>query len=77
MSRISRFAVTFAFALCSMASASPVLMEGIAAVVDGKPIMRSELMNKLYQFQEMPEAADMSDKQQKEYILEKLIEEKV
>ncbi|MBO7062191.1 MAG: peptidylprolyl isomerase [Fibrobacter sp.] len=77
MSRISRFAVTFAFALCSMASASPVLMEGIAAVVDGKPIMRSELMNKLYQFQEMPEAAEMSEKQQKEYVLDKLIEEKV
>ena len=77
MPRFSRFAVAFVFALCSMASAAPVLMEGIAAVVDGKPIMRSELMNKLYQFQEMPESADMSEKQQMDYVLDKLIEEKV
>ncbi len=77
MPRFFRNVVPLIFACCTVASAAPVLMEGIAAVVDGKPIMRSELMNKLYQFQEMPEAADMSEKQQKDYVLEKLIEEKV
>lgn len=64
-------------ACCAMVSAEPVLMEGIAAVVDGKPIMRSEFMNNLYQFQEMPEAANMSEEQQREYVLGKLIDEKV
>ena len=39
------------FALCTACFAEPVLMEGIAAVVDGKPIMRSEFMNNLYRFQ--------------------------
>ena len=52
-------------------------MDGVAAVVDGKPIMRSEFMNNLYQFQETPEGAAMSEAQQKDYVLERLIEEKV
>lgn len=77
MSKFSRLASLCLFALCSAAVAAPVLMEGVAAVVDGKPIMRSEFMNKLYQFQEMPDAELMNEKQQKEYVLEKLIEEKV
>lgn len=70
----------FVFVLTSLvatATAAPVLMEGIAAVVDGKPIMRSEFLNSLYQFQETPEGAAMTEQQQKDYVLDKLIEEKV
>ncbi len=52
-------------------------MEGIAAVVDGKPIMRSDFMENLYHFQETPNAASMTEEQQKKYVLDKLIEEKV
>ncbi len=57
--------------------AAPVLMEGVAAVVDGKPIMRSEFLNNLYQFQETPEGSAMTEQQQKEYVLDQMIEEKV
>ena len=70
----------FALAIVSLAAtalAAPVLMDGVAAVVDGKPIMRSEFMNSLYQFQETPEGSAMSEDQQKDYVLERLIEEKV
>ena len=70
----------FALAIVSLAAtalAAPVLMDGVAAVVDGKPIMRSEFMNSLYQFQETPEGSAMSEEQQKDYVLERLIEEKV
>ena len=63
--------------LAATALAAPVLMDGVAAVVDGKPIMRSEFMNSLYQFQETPEGSAMSEDQQKDYVLERLIEEKV
>ena len=63
--------------LVSVAFSAPVLMEGIAAVVDGKPIMRSEFLNNLYHFQETPEGSAMSEEQQKQYVLDKLIEEKV
>ena len=63
--------------LISTAFAAPVLMEGIAAIVDGKPIMRSEFLNNLYHFQETPEGSAMSEDQQKQYVLDKLIEEKV
>lgn len=77
MSKFSRVFAFGLFALCSSAIAAPVLMEGIAAIVDGKPIMRSEYMNKLYQFQEMPEASAMSEAEQKEFVLNKLIDEKV
>ena len=65
------------FALCTACFAEPVLMEGIAAVVDGKPIMRSEFMNNLYRFQETPEAANMTEQQQKDAVLDRMIEEKV
>ena len=68
------------FALCAVASfavAEPMLMEGVAAVVDGKPIMRSEFLNNLYKFQETPEGSAMSEADQKQYVLDRLIEEKV
>jgi len=57
--------------------AAPELFESIAAVVDGKPIMRSEVMNNLYQFQGMPEAASMTESQQIQFVLDKLIDDKV
>ena len=66
------------FACCVVSGwSAPVLMEGVAAVVDGKPIMRSEFLNNLYQFQETPEGSAMTEQQQKDYVLEQMIEEKV
>lgn len=65
------------FTINSLVFAEPVLMEGIAAVVDGKPIMRSEFMNNLYRFQETPEGSAMNEQQQKDYVLEQMIQEKV
>ncbi|WP_407443078.1 peptidylprolyl isomerase [Fibrobacter sp.] len=76
MKRLRLFALTLAsFVAC--VCAAPVLMEGVAAVVDGKPIMRSEFMNNLYRFQETPEGSAMTEQQQKEYVLDQMIEEKV
>ena len=70
----------FAFVLGTLLTsvvAAPVLMEGIAAIVDGKPIMRSEFLNNLYQFQETPMGSAMSEQEQKDFVLDRLIEEKV
>lgn len=76
MKRLRLFALTLAsFVAC--VCAAPVLMEGVAAVVDGKPIMRSEYMNNLYRFQDTPEGSAMTEQQQKDYVLEQMIEEKV
>ena len=74
---ISNRIASVVFALSVACFAEPVLMEGIAAVVDGKPIMRSEFMNNLYRFQDTPDAANMTEQQQKETVLNRLIEEKV
>ena len=74
---ISNRIASLVFALSVGCFAEPVLMEGIAAVVDGKPIMRSEFMNNLYRFQETPEAANMTEQQQKDAVLDRMIEEKV
>ena len=76
MKKVYLAVVTLAGFVVSAFSA-PVLMEGIAAIVDGKPIMRSEFLNNLYHFQETPEGAAMTEEQQKQYVLDKLIEEKV
>mgnify|MGYP000854044656 CR=1 FL=1 len=57
--------------------ATPVLMESIAAIVDGKPIMRSELLNHFYQFKNSPEAQNMSETEQMSFVLNHLIDEKV
>lgn len=65
------------FGLAAFAVAEPVLMEGVAAVVDGKPIMRSEFLNNLYRFQETPEGSAMSEADQRKYVLDQMIEEKV
>ena len=76
-----KFPGRLVFALCilgiSFAEAEPALMEGIAAVVDGKPIMRSEYLNALYRYQETPEGNAMSEADQRKYVLDQLIEEKV
>ena len=64
-------------ACAAFAMAEPVLMEGVAAVVDGKPIMRSEFLNNLYRFQETPEGSAMSEADQRKYVLDQMIEEKV
>ena len=64
-------------AFAAFALAEPVLMEGIAAVVDGKPIMRSEYLNALYRYQETPEGSAMSEADQRKYVLDQMIEEKV
>ncbi len=76
MKLLSRLSVILLL-MVSALMAEPALMEGIAAVVDGKPIMRSEFLNNLYRFQETPEGSAMSEDQQKQYVLDQLIEEKV
>jgi peptidyl-prolyl cis-trans isomerase SurA len=58
-------------------AAAPELFESIAAVVDGKPIMRSEVMTSLYQVQGSPGFAQLSERDQMRQVLDKLIEEKV
>lgn len=76
MNRVETF-VFSALVFVVSTFAAPVLMEGVAAVVDGKPIMRSDFMENLYRFQETPEGSVMTEQQQKEYVLDKMIDEKV
>ncbi|MBR2470748.1 MAG: hypothetical protein IKB43_11480, partial [Fibrobacter sp.] len=75
MTKVKNF-VCFVCLFAASLWAAPVLMEGVAAVVDGKPIMRSEFLNNLYQFQETPEGSAMTEQQQKDYVLDQMIEEK-
>lgn len=72
-SRLAFLALFFSTSLF----AAPELFESIAAVVDGKPIMRSEVMENLYQFQNSAEASKMSEKEQIAFVLDKLIDDKV
>ncbi|MCF0222982.1 MAG: peptidylprolyl isomerase [Fibrobacter sp.] len=65
------------FAFIGMVVAKPILMDGIAAIVDGKPIMRSEFLANLYKFQETPEGSAMPEDEQKKYVLDQMIDEKV
>ena len=65
------------FGLAAFAVAEPVLMEGVAAVVDGKSIMRSEFLNALYHYQETPDGAAKSEEESRTYVLDQLIDEKV
>lgn len=74
--KLSRTLASLAL-LAFAASAEPVLFESVAAVVDGKPIMRSEVMKNLYQFQQTAEASSMAEAQQKSFVLDKLIDDKV
>ena len=79
MNRILSYVFSGLFFVVASTSvyAAPELFESIAAVVDGKPIMRSEVMNNLYQFQSMPEASSMTEDQQIKFVLDKLIDDKV
>lgn len=61
----------------SAAFAEPELLEAVSAVVDGKPIMRSELLEGFYRLQTLPEAAGKSEEELKKQVLDKLIDEKV
>lgn len=69
---ISLLALTVSFAF-----AEPELLEAVAAVVDGKPIMRSELLEGFYRMQTMPDAAGKSEAEIKKEVLDKLIDDKV
>ena len=70
---VKQFVISLS-ALAAFAMAEPVLMEGVAAVVDGKPIMRSEFLNNLYRFQETPEGSAMSEADQSSYNASKATE---
>lgn len=72
-----RSMVVLSLVLVASAFAAPELFESIAAVVDGKPIMRSEVMAGIYQQQGTPGFAQLSEKEQQQHVLDKLIEEKV
>lgn len=75
---ISRNRILGTLFMCvGMANAAPELFESIAAVVDGKPIMRSEVMAALYQQQNAPGFAQKTEQAQMDLVLDKLIEEKV
>lgn len=65
------------FAFAAFAFAAPELIESVAAIVDGKPIMRSELLEAYYQFQKLPEYSGKSEEEIKKAVLDKLIDDKV
>ena len=65
------------FVFVSLGVSAPELMEAVAAVVDGKPIMRSELLENFYRYQSMPESAGKSEAELKKEVLDKLIDDKV
>ena len=55
----------------------PVLLESIVAVVDGKVILRSDLMTQLYHYQSAPGFMQLPESEQMSRVLDKIIEEKV
>ncbi|MDR2732271.1 MAG: peptidylprolyl isomerase [Fibromonadaceae bacterium] len=55
----------------------PILLESIVAVVDGKVILRSDLMTQLYQYQAAPGFMQLPEHEQMSRVLDKIIEEKV
>ncbi|MCL2282142.1 MAG: peptidylprolyl isomerase [Fibromonadales bacterium] len=59
------------------AKSEPVLLESIAAVVDGKVILRSDLMVQMYQYQSTPGFLQLPESEQMRRVLDKIIEEKV
>jgi len=76
------FLLTLFACLCvAFASGSakkePLLFESIVAVVDGKVILRSDLMAALYQYQTAPGFMQLPEQEQMSRVLEKIIEEKV
>ena len=73
---MKKWMILFSLSVSSL-FAAPELFESIAAIVDGKPIMRSEVMENLYQYQNSAEASGKSEKEQIAYVLDKLIDDKV
>jgi len=65
------------FAAGNSAKNEPVLLESIVAVVDGKVILRSDLMGLLYQYQATPGFMQLPEREQMSRVLDKIIEEKV
>ena len=55
----------------------PILLESIVAVVDGKVILRSDLMAQLYHYQSAPGFMQLPENEQMSRVLDKIIEEKV
>jgi len=55
----------------------PLLLESIVAVVDGKVILRSDLMAQLYHYQTTPGFMQLPESEQISRVLDKIIEEKV
>ena len=53
------------------------MLESIVAVVDGKVILRSDLMMQLYQYQAAPGFLQLPEREQMSRVLDKIIEEKV
>ena len=56
---------------------NPILLESIVAVVDGKVILRSDLMSQLYHYQSAPGFMQLPENEQMSRVLDKIIEEKV
>ena len=78
------FKVLFILSICvsslfaaSAEKSTPILMESIVAIVDGKVILQSDLMTALYQFQATPGFSQLPEHEQKTRVLNKIIEEKV
>jgi len=59
------------------AKQDPILLESIVAVVDGKVILRSDLMAQLYHYQSTPGFMQLPENEQMSRVLDKIIEEKV
>ena len=64
-----RLLISSLFIFVSFSLAAPELMEAVAAIVDGKPIMRSELLESFYRYQAMPESAGKSEADLKKEVL--------
>jgi len=67
----------FSLFAANNAKSEPVLLESIVAVVDGKVILRSDLMMQLYQYQTTPGFLQLPEREQMTRVLDKIIEEKV
>ncbi|GHV10732.1 chaperone SurA [Fibrobacterales bacterium] len=65
------------FSVVTALSSVPILLESIVAVVDGKVILRSDLMASLYQYQSTPGFLQLPENEQMKRVLDRIIEEKV
>jgi peptidyl-prolyl cis-trans isomerase SurA len=63
--------------LVGLSFASPELVESVVAVVDGKVILRSEVLASMQQFQSTPGFSRLDAKVQQEKVLQSMIDEKV